>query len=58
MKRIVSLVLALILMLGAFSAIAEVPYYSIPSDINEIFPLDDEPIQLNVYSQLANYAGI
>ncbi len=58
MKRIVSLVLALMFVFGAVSAIAQVPYYSIPSDINEIFPLDGDPIQLNVYSQLANYAGI
>ena len=59
MKKLVSLILAIVLSIGAFSAIAsDIPYYSIPSDINEIFPLDGEPIQLNVYSQLANYAGI
>lgn len=57
MKKLVSLVLALIMALGCVSALAEVPYYSIPSDVNELFPLDDETIELEVYSQLANYNG-
>ena len=59
MKKLVSLVLALILALGCVSALAEsIPYYAIPSDVNEIFPLDDEPVRLEVYSQLANYNGL
>ena len=57
MKKLVSLVLALIMALGCVSALAEVPYYSIPSDVNDLFPLDDETIELEVYSQLANYNG-
>ena len=57
MKKLVSLVLALIMALSCVSALAEVPYYSIPSDVNELFPLDDETIELEVYSQLANYNG-
>jgi len=58
MKKLVSLFLALVLALSCASALAEVPYYSIPSDVNEIFPLDDDTITLEVYSQLANYNGL
>ena len=59
MKKLVSLILALIMTLGCMSVLAEdIPYYVIPSDVNEIFPLDDEPIRLEVYSQLANYNGL
>ena len=59
MKKLVSLFLALILALGCVSALAdEVPYYTIPSDVNELFPLDGETIKLEVYSQLANYNGL
>ena len=59
MKKLVSLILALIMALGCASALAEdIPYYSIPSDVNEIFPLDGETIKLEVYSQLANYNGL
>ncbi len=58
MKKLVSLLLALAMMLSCASALAEVPYYSIPSDVNDLFPLDDETITLEVYSQLANYNGL
>ncbi|MBP3650595.1 MAG: hypothetical protein J6K73_12535, partial [Clostridia bacterium] len=58
-KRILSLVLALMLSLGCLSALAEdVPYYAVPSDLYEYYPLDDETITLTAYSQLANYSGI
>ena len=58
MKKLVSLMLALVLALGCLPALAEVPYYSVTSDIYDIFPLDDEPITIEVYSQLANYNGL
>ena len=58
MKKLVSLLLALAMLLSCASALAEVPYYSIPSDVNDLFPLDDETITLEVYSQLANYNGL
>lgn len=59
MKKLVSLLLALALALGCVSALAEdIPYYSIPSDVNDLFPLDGETITLEVYSQLANYNGL
>lgn len=58
MKKLVSLLLALAMLLSCASALAEVPYYAIPSDVNDIFPLDGDPITLEVYSQLANYNGL
>ncbi len=59
MKKLVSLLLALTLALGCCSALAEsIPYYSVTSDVYDIFPLDDETITLEVYSQLANYNGL
>ena len=59
MKKFLSLVLALILALGSFSALAdEVPYYAVTSDLYEFYPLDGETIKLELYSQLANYNGL
>ncbi len=59
MKKLVSLFLALALALGCLPALAdEIPYYAIPSDVNEVFPLDGDTITLEVYSQLANYNGL
>ena len=63
MKKVLSLLMALAMLLALVpatvaSADADIPYYSIPSDVLEIFPLDGAPIQINCYSQLANYSGI
>ena len=59
MKKLVSLMLALAMMLGCLSALAEdIPYYAVTSDIYDIFPLEDETIKLEIYSQLANYNGL
>ncbi len=59
MKKLVSLVLALMMALGCLSALAEeIPYYAVTSDIYDIFPQDGETITLEVYSQLANYNGL
>lgn len=59
MKKFLSLVLALILTVSCFSALAEtVPYYQVTSDVYELYPLDDETIRLEIYSQLANYNGL
>ena len=58
MKKLVSLMLALVLALSCASALAEVPYYKVESDLYDFYPLDGETIQLEVYSQLANYSGV
>jgi len=59
MKKFLSLVLALLMTLSCFSALAEeIPYYEVTSDVYDLFPLEDETIQLEVYSQLANYSGL
>ena len=60
MKKILSLVLALLMVLGTVSALAEhdVPYYEVTSDVYDLFPLEGDPIRLEVYSQLANYNGL
>lgn len=59
MKKILSLVLALCMLLGGFSALAEdIPYYEVTSDVYDLFPLDAPTIRLEVYSQLANYNGL
>ena len=59
MKKFLSLVLALILTVSCFSALAEnVPYYQVTSDLYDLYPLDDETITLEIYSQLANYNGL
>ena len=60
MKKILSLVLALLMVLGTLSALAdhEVPYYEVTSDLYEKYPTTGEPIRLEVYSQLANYNGL
>ncbi|MBR3764927.1 MAG: extracellular solute-binding protein [Clostridia bacterium] len=60
MKKILSLVLAVLMLLGNVAALAEheVPYYEVTSDVYDLFPLDGEPIRLEVYSQLANYSGL
>lgn len=59
MKKLVSLMLALTMLLGCLSALAEeIPYYTVTSDIYDIFPLEDDTITLEVYSQLANYNGL
>ena len=56
---IICLVLAFALLPGMVLAqSSDIPYYKIPSDVNEIFPLDDDTITLTVYTQLANYSGI
>lgn len=49
--RLLSLLLALIMTLGAVPALAE-------NDLFDLFPLDGPTITLTVYSQLANYSGI
>ncbi len=54
--RILALILSCILLLGVSPALAD--RYKAPADLYELFPLDDKPIQLTVYSQLANYSGI
>ncbi|MBQ8200618.1 MAG: extracellular solute-binding protein [Clostridia bacterium] len=59
MKKFLSLVLALLMTLGCFSALAEeIPYYKVTSDLYEFYPLDDKTITLEIYSQLANYNGL
>ncbi|MBQ8554755.1 MAG: hypothetical protein IJ438_02670 [Clostridia bacterium] len=59
MKKFLSLVLALIMTLGCVSALAEtVPYYEVTSDLYDLFPLEEETIKLEIYSQLANYNGL
>lgn len=59
MKKLLSLVLALLMMVGSFSALAEeIPYYQVTSDVYDIYPLEDETITLEIYSQLANYNGL
>ena len=60
MKKLLSLVLALLMVLGTVSALADhdVPYYEVTSDLYDKYPLDGEPIRLEVYSQLANYNGL
>lgn len=59
MKKLLSLVLALLMMVGSFSALAEeIPYYQVTSDVYDLYPLEDETITLEVYSQLANYNGL
>ena len=58
MKKLVSLMLALVLVLSCASALAEVPYYKVESDLYDYYPLDGKTIQLEVYSQLANYSGV
>ena len=60
MKKILSLVLAMLMLLGNVAALAEheVPYYEVTSNVYDLFPRDGEPIRLEVYSQLANYNGL
>lgn len=59
MKKFLSLVLALLMTVGCFSALAEdVPYYQVTSDVYDLYPLEDETIRLEIYSQLANYNGL
>lgn len=59
MKKFLSLVLALMMLMGCVSALAEeVPYYQVTSDLYDFYPLEDETITLTAYSQLANYSGI
>ena len=58
MKKLVSLMLALVLAFSCASALAEVPYYKVESDLYDYYPLDGKTIQLEVYSQLANYSGV
>lgn len=58
MKKILSLVLAVLMLLGAIPAVAEVPYYAVTSDVYSLVPQDGETIKLEVYSQLANYNGL
>lgn len=58
MKKILSLVLALMLLAGAVPALAEVPYYAVTSDLYKYYPLEDDTITLTAYSQLANYSGV
>ncbi len=59
MKKFLSLVLALLMTLGCFSALAEeIPYYKVTSDLYDFYPQDGETIKLEIYSQLANYSGV
>ena len=58
MKKFLSLVLALVLLLSCASALAEVPYYKVESDLYDYYPQDGETIKLEIYSQLANYSGV
>lgn len=58
MKKLVSLMLALVLAIGCASALADVPYYKVESDLYDFYPQDGPTIQLEVYSQLANYSGV
>lgn len=59
MKKILSLALAVLMLLGAIPAVAdEIPYYSVTSDVYDLFPQDGETIRLEIYSQLANYNGL
>lgn len=59
MKKFLSLVLALLMTLGSFSALAEeIPYYTVTSDLYDYYPQDGETIKLEIYSQLANYSGV
>jgi len=62
MKKFLSLVLAVLMLLGAVPALAvhDVPYYEITSDVLDlpVVAAASEPIRLEVYSQLANYNGV
>ena len=59
LTRLLSLALALMMALGAVSALAEdIPYYSVTSDLYDFYPQEGNPIRLEVYSQLANYNGL
>lgn len=61
MKKFLSLVLAVLMLLGAVPALAEhdVPYYEVTSDLYEKYvDLEGDPIRLEIYSQLANYNGL
>ncbi len=64
--RLLALMMALTMLLGVMPALAEsttvdnpsgIPYYSVSSDIYDIIDMDGDPIQIEVYSQLANYSG-
>lgn len=56
LTRILALALACMMLLGAAPALAD--WYKAPADLYDLFPLEDDPITLTVYSQLANYSGI
>ena len=59
LTRLLSLALALMMALGAVSALAEdIPYYSVTSDLYDFYPQEGNPIRLEIYSQLANYNGL
>ena len=64
LTRLFALMLALTMLLGALPALAEepanpsgIPYYKVTSDMYDFIDMDGAPIQIEIYSQLANYSG-
>ena len=58
MKRIWTLVLAVVLLIAAMAPAAVAEEDDIYAKLEEIGVYDGEPITINVYTQLANYSGI
>ena len=64
LTRLFALMMALTMLLGALPALAEepanpsgIPYYKVTSDLYDFIDMDGAPIQIEIYSQLANYSG-
>lgn len=64
LTRLLALMMALTMFLGALPAMAEepanpsgIPYYKVTSDLYDFIDLEGDPIQIEIYSQLANYSG-
>lgn len=64
LTRLLALMMALTMLLGALPAMAEepanpsgIPYYKVTSDLYDFIDLEGDPIQIEIYSQLANYSG-
>ncbi len=63
--RFIALLMALTMALGLVPAVAEdyvpnpsgIPFYKVTSDLYDFIDLEGDPIQIEVYSQLANYSG-